>query len=77
MNDLFKQVEKHLIRLKTLNERLNQGSDPYIRKFFANELKREADIAGKAVKKYIKQDGDPQKVAEFYKLTRNRKTAKD
>lgn len=77
MSDLFKQVEKHLIRLKRLNERLNRAFDPYTRISFANELKREADITGKAVKKYIEQNGDPQKVAEFYKLTRNHKPTKD
>ena len=71
MNDPFKKVEKHLIRLKKLNERLNWASDPYTRKYFANELKREAGIAGKAVKIHIAQNGDPRKVAEFYKLTRN------
>ena len=55
MIDPFKQVEQHLRQLKRLNAKLNGSSDPYSRQAFAAELKREADAAGKAVKKYLEQ----------------------
>ena len=77
MSDPFRQVEKHLRQLERLNFQLNGTSDPYSRKTFAKELKREAEAAGKAVKKYLEQNGDPQKIADFYKLAHHGDNPKD
>ncbi len=67
MTDTFEPIEQHLRRLKYLSNRLNETSDPFVRKSYAEELEREADRAGQAVKKYLEQNGDPKKIADFYK----------
>jgi len=66
--DHLRAVEKHITRLGKLTDDISNTTEPYVRKSLSDQLAREAEAAGTAVKKYIQSGGDPEKVAAFYNL---------
>ena len=65
-SDHFTAVKKHIERLGKLTDDISNTTEPYVKKRLSDELAREAEAAGTAVKKYIQSGGDPEKVAAFY-----------